>query len=251
MKTTRIISLAVVATLAASLPAGAGPRRPKPAAFTDCVDQGASLLIPQAQAQAYVPEGFTATGGPADQQNLVHAFVGSVTCGGAKPTLEWSETYVSVDPPAEIQGPTTAEFFLLDFGSSGVAGARLRKLLCLGSALEDAQIERTPVADPPSDAVSGVTKIASPSLNVTFSVATAGTASDGVGRYRWYFRNDAGQIDYFDTIESQRFVAMGSGAIVHSAPYRDLPLASPSLALVKLKDATYYPSTSCQQQTSG
>lgn len=85
-----------------------------------------------------------------------------------------------------------------------------------------------------------MTTITSPSLSVTFSVATAGTASDGVVRFRWYFVNDAGEVDYFDTIESQKFPAMGSGAIVHKAPYRDLPLASPALALVKLKDSTYF-----------
>ena len=50
---------------------------------------------------AFLPEGFTPTGGAAGQSEVVHMFVTSFVCGGEKPTLEMYKAYVSVDPPSK------------------------------------------------------------------------------------------------------------------------------------------------------
>lgn len=247
MKTPKVFSLALVIALVGALPAGAGARRSRPLEVTDCYEQAASVQIPQSQAQAFLPEGFTASGGAADQDQVVHMYVTSFVCGGDKPTLEMYRTYVSVDPPKNLQGSSTAQYFLIDSGATKPAGARLGKSLCMGSVLEDADVEATQALGPSDlgEPGAGTSTITSESLSVSFTVAGAGLGLDGYSLNRWFFQNEDGETDYYDTRETIFAIAMGSGEIRFAEQYEGVPLAGPALSLYRHKDATFLPSESC------
>jgi hypothetical protein len=247
MKTLKVFSLALVVTLVAAFPAGAGARRSRSLILKDCYEQAASVQIPRSQAQAFLPEGFTATGGAAGQTEVVHMYVTSFVCGGDKPALEMYRTYVSVDPPSNVQGSSSAQYFLIDVGASKPAGARFAKFACMGSVVEEADVEATQTLDPGElgQPGAGTSTISSPSLSVSFTVAGTGLGLDGESLNRWFFLNEDGETDYYDTFESIRAVAMGAGEIRFAEEYEGVPLAGPALSLYRLKDATVLPSPSC------
>jgi hypothetical protein len=246
MKTLKVFSLALAVTLMAALPAGAGARRPRSLLFEGCYDQAASVQIPRSQAQAFLPEGFTATGGAAGQTEVVHLYITSFVCGEDEPTLEMYRTYVSVDVPAGLQGNSTAQYFVVDSGASGAAAARLGKFLC--TDLEEADVEADQTLTPGAlgQPGAGTSTITSPSLSATLTVAGAGMGIEGESLNRWFFQNEAGETDYYDTFEYIKAVNMGSGEIRFAQEYQGLPLVSPAASLHRTKNATVFPSQSCR-----
>jgi hypothetical protein len=246
-----VFSLALAVTLFAALPAGAGARRAPAPSFSNCHDHAAAVEVTRAQAQSYLPEGFTPYNGAADQGEVVHLYVDTTVCGGTEPTLKMVKTYLAVHPPAELDGQATGEYFVLDAGASGAIGDRLRKQLCLGSFLDEAEIQLTPVDDSLETGPAGATAtVESPSVSATIAVAGARVDSDGLVKYRWFYEREDEGLDYFDTIYVIDGLAMGSGEVVFGQPYRDLPLAAPALDLYRFIGTTFYPSPSCRAARS-
>ena len=207
----------------------------------DCKKQTSSILVPQSQAQALVPKGFTATGGPNGNEEAVWLYFSAETCGDeASPSLEMFESYVGVYPPKKYANDGGADWFAFDIGVEGPQAAAVAKQACATNFFDKAEIDASVTVERLSPAVASdaSSEVNSGPVVASITVRGAGAESESAGKSRVFYSGGA-KPRYFDRISGQSFFTMGQSTIVFTEPYLGLPAANASLGLIQERDHYY------------
>ena len=213
----------------------------------DCYEQSAFFPIPREQAASYLPDGFEPHGSPAGEPSVINIYVASLVCGDeGKPDLEMVTTYVSVVPPERLAAEGGSEYYVIDTGAEGPLSKVLRKRLCLGDTLKEAEIDVTPQRVEPfgtARVAAPTTSVSSEFLSVQFQVTGQEDPTPRRAVARWFFGADGGS--FFDAFYEMSDWGIGSSTSVFTQSYKGLSSVSPGFGVLSTEDVTFFPARGC------
>ena len=246
MKRIASVVLAAVAVAAVVVPSSASARGSKMLMIKDCKKQTATVLVPQEQAQALLPKGFTATGGPNGNEEAVWLYFITKTCGSeASPTLETFESHVGVHPPKKYANKQGSDFYQFDLGVEGSKAAAFAKHVCMTDVIDEAQIDASVTTDgvSPAAVADAAAEIEGP-VTASMTVRGLGFESESSGLTRMFYTGGS-KPRFYDYITGQSYFSMGQSTITFAEPYLGLQTVNASLGLVQLQTLVYERPKSC------
>lgn len=191
-----------------------------------CDHQLSSIPVPAAVATRYLPKGFSPSGGPAGQDEIVYVSIGSIACvEDSAEQVMLTYAAVWVDPPDKMERKGAAHVFVIDAIHRGSDSDKFVQRLCLTGIVGTGELSASVRRDIGGTGISRTTGTAmSDALNVRWHMVTSGAAGQKGEATRLFF-GPKGRT-HVDMFEVFSFLGVGESSVVFEQPYLDLPPAS-------------------------